>query len=42
MENSIKVRKVWNEFYRKYLNLVRTEVEIISDPNFLVRILFER
>ena len=23
-------------------NLVRTQVEIISDPNYLVRILFER
>ena len=28
--------------YRKYHNLVRTQVEIISDPNYLVRILFER
>ena len=28
--------------YRKYPNLVRTQVEIISDPNYLVRILFER
>ena len=28
--------------YRKCHNLVRTQVEIISDPNYLVRILFER
>ena len=28
--------------YRKYPNLVRTRVEIIFDPNYLVRILFER
>ena len=28
--------------YRKYPNLVRTQVEIISDPNYLVCILFER
>ena len=28
--------------YRKYPNLVRTQVEIISDPNYLVPILFER
>ena len=28
--------------YRKYPNLVRTQVEIISNPNYLVRILFER
>ena len=28
--------------YRKYPNLVRTQIEIISDPNYLVRILFER
>ena len=27
--------------YRKYSNLVHTQVEIISDPNYLVRILFE-
>ena len=27
--------------YRKYPNLMRTQVEIISDPNCLVRILFE-
>ena len=27
--------------YRKYPNLVHTQVEIISDPNYLVRILFE-
>ena len=26
----------------KYPNLVRTQVEIISDPNYLVRLLFER
>ena len=31
---------VW--MYGKYPNLVRTQVEIISDPNYLVRILFER
>ena len=30
------------KYYRKYSNLVRTQVEIISDPNYLVRILFER
>ena len=29
-------------YYRKYPNLVCTQVEIISDPNYLVRILFER
>ena len=28
--------------YRKYPNLVRTQVEIISDSNYLVCILFER
>ena len=28
--------------YRKYPNLVRYQVEIISDPNYLVHILFER
>ena len=28
--------------YRKYPNLVHTQAEIISDPNYLVRILFER
>ena len=28
--------------YRKYLNLVNTQVEIISDPNYLGRTLFER
>ena len=28
--------------YRKYPNLVHTQVEIISDPNYLERILFER
>ena len=28
--------------YRKYPNLARTQVEIISDPNYLVCILFER
>ena len=28
--------------YRKYPNLVHTQVEIISDPNYLVRMLFER
>ena len=28
--------------YRKYPNLVRTQIEIISDPNYLVRILFGR
>ena len=27
--------------YRKYPNLVRTQVEIISDPNYLVGIVFE-
>ena len=31
-----------NADYRKYCNLVRTQVEIISDPNYLVRVLFER
>ena len=29
-------------YYRKYPDLVRIEVEIIYDPNYLVRILFER
>ena len=28
--------------YRKYHNLVRIQAEIISDPNYSVRILFER
>ena len=28
--------------YRKYPNLVRSQVEVISDPDYLVRILFER
>ena len=28
--------------YRKHPNLVCNQVEIISDPNYLVRILFER
>ena len=28
--------------YRKYPNLVRTYVEIVSDPNYLVRTFFER
>ena len=28
--------------YRKYPNLVRTQVEIISGTNYLVRILFEK
>ena len=28
--------------YRIDPNLVRTQVEIITDPNYLVRILFER
>ena len=28
--------------YRKYPNLVHTQVEMISEPNYLVRILFER
>ena len=28
-------------YYHKYPNLVRTQVEIISDPNYLVRILFK-
>ena len=27
--------------YRKYRNLLRTRVKIISDPNYLVRILFQ-
>ena len=29
-------------YYRKHPDLVRIEVEIIYDPNYLVRILFER
>ena len=28
--------------YHKYPNLVRTQNEIISDPNYLVRIFLER
>ena len=28
-------------YYHKYPNLVRAQVETISDPNYLVRILFE-
>ena len=28
--------------YRKYRNLVRTQVEVISDPNYLVCIFFKR
>ena len=30
------------KYYRKYPNLVRIQVEIISDPNYLMCILFER
>ena len=42
-----KVKVVSNKFqtkivYCKYPNLMHTQVEIISDPNYLVRILFER
>ena len=33
---------VWVANYRKYSNLVRTQVEVISDHNHFVRILFER
>ena len=29
-------------YYRQYPNLVRTQDEIISDTNYLMRILFER
>ena len=29
-------------YYCKYPNSVHTQVEIISDPNYLIRILFER
>ena len=29
-------------YYRKYPNLVRTQAKIISNPNYLARILFER
>ena len=36
-----KIEK-WIPTYYKYPNLVRTQVEIISDLNYLVRILFER
>ena len=32
----------WNDYCRKHHNLVRTQVEIISDLNYLVLILFER
>ena len=28
--------------YRKYPNLVRTQVEIISDPDYLKRIVFDK
>ena len=42
-----KVKVVSNKFqtkvvYCKYPNLMHTQVEIISDPNYLVHILFER
>ena len=42
-----KVKVVSNKFqakivYCKYPNLMRTQAEIISDPNYLVHILFER
>ena len=42
-----KVKVVSNKFqtkivYCKYPNLMHTQVEIISDPNYLVRILLER
>ena len=30
------------KYYRKYSNLVRTQGEIISDPNYLVGIVFKR
>ena len=30
------------QLYRKYSNLVRNQVEKISDTNYFVRILFER
>ena len=39
-KTSMKILQIG--LYRKYPNLVRTQVEIISDPNYLVRILFER
>ena len=34
-----KYLEMWS---RKYPNLVRAQLDIISDPNYLVRILFER
>ena len=45
--NSFSARVIITKFrqddhkYRKYPNLVHTQVEIIYDPNYLVRILFE-
>ena len=39
-KTSMKILQIG--LYRKYPNLVRTQVEIISDPNYLVRILFEK
>ena len=44
-ENSLQQNKkvvLTTATYRKYPNLVRTQVEIISNPNYLVSILFER
>ena len=31
-----------HRYYRKYPNLLRTQTEIISHPNYSVHILFER
>ena len=40
--NPWKKRSETDLMYCKYSNLAPTQVEIISDPNYLVRILFER
>ena len=40
--NLQKYKKLVFPVSRKYPNLVRSQVEMISDPNYLVRILVER
>ena len=41
-ENFFGILAIRWRIYQKYPNLVRTQVETISDPNYLVHILFER
>ena len=38
----VKLLSWYKGSYRNYPNLVRTQVEIISGSNYLVRIVFER